>query len=63
MLRDNISDISSHKYSKIKINSDDDLHLGKTITMDYVIILSKFVFNENHNHYYYQLFLEKFSNK
>ena len=27
MLKSNISDVYSHKYKKIKINSDDDLHL------------------------------------
>ena len=46
---------------KIKIDSDDDLPLEKTLHMHIVIILSKSVFNEDYNHYYYQVFLEKCS--
>ena len=57
-LKSNISDIYSHKYTKIKINSDDDLFLEKTKTTHFVVILIKSVFNENHNHYYYKVFLE-----
>ena len=30
MLKSNISDVYSHKYMKIEINSDDDLRLEKT---------------------------------
>ena len=54
MLKSNFS----HKYTKIKINSDDNLPLQKTWKMVNVVILLKPVFNENHNHYYYQVFLE-----
>ena len=53
MLKGNIPDIYSHKYTKIKINSDDGLHLEKTITFHDEIILIKSVFNDNHNNYYY----------
>ena len=52
-LKSNISDIYSHRYTKIKINSDDDLFLEKTKTTHIVVILIKSVFNENHIHYYY----------
>ena len=40
-------------FGKIKVNSDDDLHN--------VIILIKLVFSKDQNHYYYNIFLEKFS--
>ena len=51
LLRSNISYVVSHKYAKIKIDSNGNLLLKKTITMHNVIILIKSVFNENHNHY------------
>ena len=38
MFLSNISDLYSYKYTKIKINSDDDIPLGKTETMHNVII-------------------------
>ena len=53
MLKSNISDIYSHKYMKIKSNSDNDLPLEKTLDMDNVVILIKSVLNKNHNHHYY----------
>ena len=46
---------------KIKINSDDNLPLGKTLNMQNVVTPTKSVFNKNCNHYYYETFLEKFS--
>ena len=58
-LKHNISSIYSHKI-RIKIDSDDDLPLEKTISMHYALILFRSVFNENHNHYYYKVFLEKY---
>ena len=33
MLKSNMSDIYSHKYMKIKINSDDDLPLEKSLNI------------------------------
>ena len=45
----NISDIYSHKYTKTKINSDDDLPLEETINIRNVVILMKPVFNKTHN--------------
>ena len=59
MLKSNISDVVSHKYTEIKINSIDDLSLEKAITMHNVIMLIKSVFYQNHDHYYYKVFLEK----
>ena len=59
MLKSNISDIYSHKYTKIKINFNDELPLEKAITIHNVMILVKSAFDKNHNHYYYKVFLEK----
>ena len=39
MLKSKISDVFSHKFTKIKNNSDDALPLEKAITMHNVIIL------------------------
>ena len=41
---------------KIEINSDDNLTLEKTLNN--IVILIKSVFNKNHNHYYYPVFLD-----
>ena len=62
ILKSSISDIDIHKYTNIKINWDDDLLLEKTLNMHNAVILVKSDFNKNDNHYYYQPFLEKFSN-
>ena len=59
MLKGNISDVCSHKYTKIKINSDDDLLLEETLNMKNVLILIKSFFNKNHYHHYHETFLEK----
>ena len=48
---------------KIRIGSDDDLPLQETINMHDVVIFINSIFNENHNHYNYHAFLEKFSYK
>ena len=53
MLKSNISYVFSHNYAKIKVDSDGDLPLERTITMYNVVILIKSVFNKNHNCYYY----------
>ena len=45
------------------MNSDDDLPLEKTLNMQNVVILIKLVFQKSHNHYYYEIFLEKCSHK
>ena len=44
----------------IKIDSDDDCHLEKAITMHNVFMLIKSVLNNNHNQYYYYVFREMF---
>ena len=44
---------------QIKIGSDDDLPLEKTLTMHNDVILVDSVFHKNHNQYYYKTFLEK----
>ena len=57
-LKRDISCVVSYNYAKIKIDSDDNLPLEKTLNMYNILILIKSVFNKNHNHYYYQKFLE-----
>ena len=44
-------------YVKVKIISDDDLRSEKTMNNCNIVILLKPIFNENHNHYYYQVHL------
>ena len=63
MLKSNILDFYSHKYTKIKIDLNDNLPLEKTLNVHNVVIRIKSVFNKNYNHYYYRVFLEKFSYK
>ena len=48
----------SYNYTKIKIDSDDDLPLEKTLNLQNVVILIKSVLNKK-SHYYYNIFLEK----
>ena len=52
--------VFSHNYAKIEINSDDNMRL-QTMTLHNEIILIKSVFNKDQNHYYYNIFLEKYS--
>lgn len=61
--KSNISAVYYHKYMKIKINSNDDLPLGKTLTMHNIVICIKFAFNNNYNYYYFQVVLQKCLNK
>ena len=51
-LKSNISNVCSHKYTKTKIHSDNDLPLEKALNTENVVIFIKSVFNKNHNHYY-----------
>ena len=54
MLKINISDLYSYKYTEIKINSGDDLLLEKALNMRNIVTLFlviKSVFNKNYNHY------------
>ena len=57
MLKSNVSDVYSHKYMKIKINSDDHLPLGKILNTHNALILIKPIFNKNYNHYFYRVFI------
>ena len=58
-LKSGISYIFSNNYLKIKIDSDDDLSLEKTLTILNNVILIESVFNKNQNQNYYNVFLEK----
>ena len=62
-MKSKISDVHSNRYTKIKINSDDELSLEEPVNIHNVVILISSVFNENHNHYYYHVILEKCSYK
>ena len=44
--QNNIPDIYSHKYMKIKTDLDDDLTLEKTLNVDNLVIIVKSVFNK-----------------
>ena len=52
------SDNYDEKYVKIKLNSDDELPLNKTIKVSTMKIVLRAVFHEN-NKYYLQVFLEE----
>lgn len=56
LLKINISDVSSHKCMKTKINSDDGLPLKKTLHMFNVVILIKSNFHTIYNNHYHQIF-------
>ena len=55
-VKNGITNMISHNYAKIKLDSYDSLPLEKTITFHDVITLIKSVFNNN---YCYNLFLER----
>ena len=48
-------------YAKVKVDSCDSLPIEKILTLHNVIILIKSVHNNDQNHYYYNIFLEKCS--
>ena len=48
-IKSGISYIVSRNYAKIKIDSDDDIPLEKTLTLHNAVILIKSVFNQNQN--------------
>ena len=56
-----ITYVFSYNYETIKIDSDDELPLEKTLTLHNVIIFIKSVFNKDQNYYYYNTFLGKCS--
>ena len=58
-LKNGITDIFSHYFAKIKVDSYDSLPIEKRLTLDNVIIHIKSVLNKDKNHYYYEIFLAK----
>ena len=60
--KSSITDVISHNYWRIKIDSYwHSLPLKKALSLHNVIILLKSVFNKDQNHYYYIIFQKKFS--
>ena len=51
----------SHYFAKIKVDSYDSLPIEKRLTLHNVIIHIKSVLNKDKNHYYFKIFLEKYS--
>ena len=62
-VKSGVTNVASHNYAESKVNSYDSLPLEKTMTFHNVIIFLKSVFNKAKNNYYYNIFLEKGSNK
>ena len=60
-LKTSITDIFSHYFAKIKVDSYDSLSVEKIVTLHNFIILIKSVLNKDKNHYYNNIFLEKCS--
>ena len=58
-LKSDITYICSHYFSKIKVASHDSLPIEKILTFHNVIIHIKSVVNEDENHYYYKIILDK----
>ena len=58
-----ITDSINYNFARIRIDSYNSLPIEKILTFYNVTILIKSVVNENKNHYYYNIFLEKGSNK
>ena len=58
-LKSCIKYIFSHYYAQIKVDSYDYWPIEKTLTLRNVIMLIKSVLNKDQNHYYYNIFLEK----
>ena len=58
-LKQSITYVFSHYYTKMKVDSYDYLPIEKTLNLHNVIILSKSVLNKGQIHYYYNIFLEK----
>ena len=60
-VKSGITYVVSHNYAKIKVASNDSLPLEKTLTFHNVIIYIKSVWRKDQSHYYYNVFLEKYS--
>ena len=58
-----ITDNINHNFSGIRIDSYNSLAIEKILTFHNVVILIKSVVNKNKSNYYYNIFLEKGSNK
>ena len=58
-----ITDSINHNFGKIRIDSYNSLPIENILTFHYVIILINSVVNKDNNNYYYNIFLEKGSNK
>ena len=59
-LKTSIKYIFSHYFAKIKIDCYNSLPIEKRLTLHNVIIPITSVLNEDKNHYYYKIFLEKY---
>ena len=57
-LKSGITEIFSHYFAKIKVDSYDSLPIEKILTLHNVIILIKSVLNKDKNHYYCKIFLK-----
>ena len=55
--------INSQNFVNIKVDSYDSLPRKNIVTFHDIIILIKSVFNQDKNHYYYNIFLDKASYK
>ena len=62
-IKSGITYIISRYFAKIKVDSCDSLLVEKTLILHNVIIHIKSVLNKDKNHYYYKMFLEKYSNQ
>ena len=59
-LKSGVTDVFSHYYANIKVDSYDSLPTEKILTLHNVIIFIKSVLNKDENHYY-EIFLGKIS--
>ena len=62
-IKSGFTNIISHNYAKIKVDSHDSLPLEKAMIFHVVIIFIKSVFNKDKNNYYCNIFLEKAPHK
>ena len=62
-LKSSITYIFTHYFAKMKVDSYYSLPIEKALTLHNIIILIKSVLNKDENHYYYKIFLEKYSNQ
>ena len=58
-LINSISHVLYRDYSKIEVDSDDDLHLEITLNLHIVVTLIKLVFLKTQAQYQYNVFLER----